>query len=187
MCVSPHFIPFLLLINMSRLVHFGKMHPKIQGAVRRPRRRYAKSQSGRRKLRQRFLRVMRVPRLSLAATNEWLQARTLVLVSLILCAGLVLSIYYCPGFRLVFYCVFIPIVPLCRSQTVIRCCDVIAEARWPECLVKQMRLTMIVDYLLTLHRIFILMQHVDVVDVTPMYEACGIITVVATTERKCID
>ena len=42
---------------------------------------------------------------------------------------------------------------------------------------------MIVDFLLTLHHICILMQHVDVVDLTPMCEACGIITAVVTTER----
>lgn len=79
--------------------------------------------------------------------NEWLQAHALVLGSLILCAGLDLSIHYCLGFRLVFYRVFISIVPLCYSQAVNRCCDVIAEAerQGGQCFVE----TDEADYLLT--------------------------------------
>lgn len=66
--------------NISRSAHFGKMHQKIQSAVRKLRRRHPKPLSGRRELQQRSQRVMRVPRLSLAATTEWLQVSSHVLV-----------------------------------------------------------------------------------------------------------
>lgn len=61
---------FLISYQLFRSARFGKMHRKIQGAARKLRRRAPKLLSGRRKLQQRCPRVTRVPRLSLAATNE---------------------------------------------------------------------------------------------------------------------
>jgi hypothetical protein len=67
--LSTHLIPH----QVFRSARFGKMHRKIQSVARKLRRRTPKLLSGRRKLQQRYPRMMRVPKLSLAATNEWLQ------------------------------------------------------------------------------------------------------------------
>ena len=64
---------FLIPHQVFRLARFGKMHRKTQSAARKLRRRTPRLLSGRRKLHRRSPRMMRVPRLSLAATNERLQ------------------------------------------------------------------------------------------------------------------
>jgi hypothetical protein len=89
---------FLIPHQVFRSARFGKMHRKIQSVVRKLRRRTLKLLSGRRKLQQRSPRVMRVPRLSLAATNERAFGQ---MHSVWTCRYII--VYFSPGFCLVFY------------------------------------------------------------------------------------
>jgi hypothetical protein len=93
---------FLIPHQVFRSVRFGKMRRKIQGADRKLRRRTPKLPSGQRKPQQRSPRVMKVPRLSLAATDERSQGLMICFWSILLLAQVwtfwYIIVYFSPGF-----------------------------------------------------------------------------------------
>jgi hypothetical protein len=132
---------FLIPHQVFRSGRFGKMHRKIQSAARKLRRRIPKLLQGRRKLQQRSPRV-RVHRLSLAATNERSRSHDPAFdqfYSLRRFGPFGIIVYFSPGFRLVFYPVFMPIVLLlCFLQrddgrpvlTLLTCRQVVIVVHW---------------------------------------------------------